>query len=1218
MSDTLVRNKSGVFKAREGSGEMASDARRHQRSAEALVAQSLTRGEAPSPAMLCGMGKSPSLRLDVALAHGTAGAGCALAAAPDTPASPTGARRMPVAAGARTPLRHFRRGSSSSSGSSSGGGSSGNLEALTAAAVAGGGGCGVVEGGVVLGAPRGKRFNVHARRSVRLAPDATAALAQTERTERARAVIQALCPGKDVRCYVPVHTLSGTVPETMPVEYLVLVVKPFKNKGRVVLMRGNVFTLSVVRHWKLDELSEFNEVPLAAATGGSDVGSDAGSDEADASRDEDGTAETQTQAMFPFLLRFNEKQRWIFATATREARTQFLSTLFSLCQAHLRVQPLTRLDYNLFAGTAGDSSTTTAAAAGTASGGGGGGAGASGGNSSGNGEGSQEARGGAGTDDGSSSDGGDDETRGDGGSGDAGAGAMTRECEREILELMQDASVSSDFDTLYGRLAARLAELETQNITLLLEAQTQIDGLLLPETRGLQTQLADMEAWLETFDVPLRSARRYIQHIEERNNRMETVTMNQRQLLATLNDLVARLSFDGARETLRTANLADTAALDAVAASAATVRELVTADLDPNLLQLAAVQEQLDVARETVRNFSARLQHFLVELVRGMKKDAPAALRRRASPGAGTGTGTGTGAGADRPGRARTTASSSSSKRAALDLVAGYHAQLDHYAPLIAWLKAVDRAGYGTLLAECVAAFQGIDKHAVRAYFDELQSRIVREPREHQERLSDILFSDSNKRLPPDWLARVKARAQQADGATSPASPRDATTSPRKATGTGDDASKGGMLTVDRACTMACRDILGAVTEEVRWFGATFALSDREFGDLVNSGQMVLLGGEFRDKLKSLINAAFSADPFHMLESLGSIEVATHAASASSSSSTTSATTGSPGTERRACTSFVEREGSLIEQECKQLFNGFIDKQAEVLEHTTIALRRVSVAPNFVKLPYFMAAMDSARRSRFGAGGSEADTPSLASLIDIACAKLMGAFLAVIQGVPTAGGVTAALMARAVNLSHVVTAVRGAHAAQLQCAAYRSLAANVERSAAAYRSTLTRLSAHLVKKQFGRLVDYFTGVKEKALTVAADEVKFTARFARQEALRVVREYGPSAVERALERTLKSLAKKLSAPNRRPSAAVSIFWREFSALLTQKYASIEALMRECYGAPLPVPLATLETLVAAVWEAYVQQHSGGAPGSTDSDDDSDIEIYDSEMDSPSAQ
>ena len=45
---------------------------------------------------------------------------------------------------------------------------------------------------------------------------------------------------------------------------------------------------------------------------------------------------------------------------------------------------------------------------------------------------------------------------------------------------------------------------------------------------------------------------------------------------------------------------------------------------------------------------------------------------------------------------------------------------------------------------------------------------------------------------------------------------------------------------------------------------------------------------------------------------------------------------------------------------------------------------------------------------------------------------------------------------------------------------------------------------------------------------------------------------------------------------------------------------------------------VETLVAAVWEAYVQQHSGGAPGSTDSDDDSDIEIYDSEMDSPSAQ
>ena len=1200
MSETLVRNRSGVFTLREGSREKVRLESKEQRSSEARVAQSLTRGEAPSPAMLRGMGKSPSLRLDVALAHGGAAASGVLGA--EGPASPTGGRRMPVAAAARTPLRHFRRGSSSSSGSSSGG-SSGNLSALlpgddttTRGNGTGSGGNGSGTNGVVLGAPKGKRFNVHARRSVRLAPDGAAALAQAERTERARTVIQALCPGKDVRCFVPVHTLSGTVPETMPVEYLALAVKPFKNKGRVVLVRGNVFTLSVVRHWKLDELSEYNEVPLSAVGGsgsgtgfhgdgdfGNGSGSGSGSDESDtASGGEDGNSGSGEsgsggegrQGVYPFLLRFNEKQRWIFGTETREARSRFLSTLYSLCQAHLRVQPLTRLDFNLFGDSAGATGDDTSGNSGA------GGTGSDNGGVDGT-EGSSTEQGGPGED--------GDGAEGDGTSAKAGGGQrlMTRECEKEVLELMGPGGAGSDFDALYGRLARRLEELETQNITLLLEAQGQIEGLLLPETRGLEAQLAAMEAWLETFDVPLRSARRYIQHIEERNNRMETVTMNQRQLLATLSDLVARLSFDGARETLRTANLADTAALGAVAESAATVRALVTAELDANLLQLAAVQEQLEGGRETVRRFSARLQHYLVERVRAMKKDTPAALRGRA-------------------------------KRAALGLVAGYRAQLDPYAPLVAWLKAVDRAGYGTLLAECVAAFQGINKHAVRAYFDELQGRIVKEPREHQERLNDILFSDSNKRLTPDWLARVKARAKQAENGAGGSGSGD-----KKSDG-GKDGNNGtnGMLTVDRACTMACRDILGAVTDEVRWFSATFALSDREFSDLVDSGQMVLLGGEFRDKLKSLINAAFLADPFHMLESLGSIEVATQAATSTEGNSSSTGTGTGTNAGRTACTSFVEREGSLIEQECKQLFNGFIDRQAAVLERTTVALRSVSVAPNFVKLPYFMAAMDAARRGRFGAAapgsagtGSEAETetPSLSSLIDIACAKLMGAFLSVVQGVPTAGGVTAALMARAVNLSHVVAAVRGAQPPLLACAAYRSLAANVERSAAAHRSTLTRLSAHLVKKQFGRLVDYFAGVKEQALTVAADEVKFTARFARQEALRVVREYGPSAVERALERTLKSLAKKLSAPNRHPGAAVSVFWREFSALLTQKYAAIEALMHECYGAPLPVPLATLETLLAAVWEAYVQQHAS-TTGGTASDSDSDIDVFDSEMDS----
>jgi len=146
----------------------------------------------------------------------------------------------------------------------------------------------------------------------------------------------------------------------------------------------------------------------------------------------------------------------------------------------------------------------------------------------------------------------------------------------------------------------------------------------------------------------------------------------------------------------------------------------------------------------------------------------------------------------------------------------------------------------------------------------------------------------------------------------------------------------------------------------------------------------------------------------------------------------------------------------------------------------------------------------------------------------------------------------------------------------------------------------------LVAKHFEKMVTFFSRVKELTMTTAAEEVKFTAKFSKQEALRVVREYGPATMEKSLTRIMHSFCKKLSSSNRHPDGIMTVFWRDFSALFTQKYTSVENLMKDCYGAPLPVPLSMLETLLASVWEVYVQQHSGGS-GAADEDDLSDVEI-----------
>jgi len=216
-------------------------------------------------------------------------------------------------------------------------------------------------------------------------------------------------------------SIGGTLPPNNPV-------KPFKNNvkiarvGKEYLQSG----LAVQKVWKLDELVEFNEIEEPGVEHG-------------------------------FFLRFDKTHSW--AAQTDADRTELLSTVFRMCQAHLRDMPLTALDF---------STTPTP-------------------------EESAEAAMRRNRD----------------------YELMSEAEERELIQTL-GPDVVGDFDAVYARLASKLFNLETSNVQDLMSARYAVSAILAAESRSTADLLDEMSKWLGQYEVPLKNMRHYIEHTSRR------------------------------------------------------------------------------------------------------------------------------------------------------------------------------------------------------------------------------------------------------------------------------------------------------------------------------------------------------------------------------------------------------------------------------------------------------------------------------------------------------------------------------------------------------------------------------------------------------------------------------------------------------------------------------------------------------------------------------
>eukprot|EP00727_Mastigamoeba_balamuthi_P012206 m51a1_g7608 hypothetical protein (879) ;mRNA; r:257747-261163 len=401
---------------------------------------------------------------------------------------------------------------------------------------------------------------------------------------------------------------------------------------------------------------------------------------------------------------------------------------------------------------------------------------------------------------------------------------MSLDEERQLRELIGDESLTGgqgvvDFDTAYSRLAARLYMLESSNVQDLLMASPTISGLLV-KVEGVDQQLQGMNTWLSQYERQLTNMRRYIEHIENRNNRMEVITTNQKGLLTAVTDIINQISLDEATRTaLEAPNLSDPSELDNVVRAAYRLKTVLSSAESPELSTMECVAEQTAVARKILVDFCRRFVSFM-DLVFQKLETILKARRSQSNSGSG--------------GLPKTSDHSEA------------HRLIAPYAKLLQWLGEINPAPYDTLVAGYTSAMLRSFKRELRSFFSDLHAATTKESRQRRERLTAVTFTSSAKRPDLDWLKAARAAEQ-----------------------TG--------LTPEKAFAHGLHTVMKVVMGESKFLQEAFDLPtsvpdpDKE----PSSKRTLALKTLFpmlQDELTELVDTAYKADPFYLLAVLIELE----------------------------------------------------------------------------------------------------------------------------------------------------------------------------------------------------------------------------------------------------------------------------------------------------------------------------------------------------------
>jgi len=687
------------------------------------------------------------------------------------------------------------------------------------------------------------------------------------------------------------------------------------------------------------------------------------------------------------------------------------------------------------------------------------------------------------------------------------------------MVLQNYLSSETDVDLLTEKLGKQLSTLETEMVVGILDSGLGVNEIISHLGDKDETHLTGVTAWIEYYNKQLQDMKKYIEHIESKNNKMEVVSRNQNSLLKELDSLLKLLTLDDKTiKTLTTPDFSTSSGLESAIAASAQLKKALTTKLKSGMENMVAVKDQRKQFETYKISFSRKVS-TLIESI--FKVDA----------------------------------SKDSQKVVGEELPehTGFYHILNSFKPLMHWLKEMDTDKYPPLVAIYIKSYRSAYKHENKDFFSAIGHSIIKEHKDQSD------FFSSGKKT----VENVTAGA-----APPPATPTKSGVKKR---------------TVDKVFRYALSCLELSIMAEQKFTMEFFQFHDpprapkkrhhahhhNHHNNNTNNNTspnsptspdqpppqqqppaptqeepspdlaLDLILSEMFDgvvpELRDLVEKANDINPFYLLTMLGDTEqyISSHS---------------QLGTEY---SSFIIKVLSEVQKTMKSLFNKFIDVQVEAIKATQSSLKRCGVLSHFKHFPIFVKELEKYR--------SKNEEESITSLINSSYYKIVVNLYGWLDGLvdKLPSDQKYRFISKLENYYFLTVKLEELN---IECLLqYR------EQSLNRYRENLDVYTNYLIGLKFQPLMDFYSKMDELLLTLPPSDIQFQQSHSKQQYKKMVEKFKTENIEKGLLKALSNIYKNIT----KDSSLINVVWNHLEDVFIDKYDHFQDITQQCYQQTIPV-------------------------------------------------
>ncbi|KYR01910.1 exocyst complex subunit 1 [Tieghemostelium lacteum] len=630
--------------------------------------------------------------------------------------------------------------------------------------------------------------------------------------------------------------------------------------------------------------------------------------------------------------------------------------------------------------------------------------------------------------------------------------------------LQQYLKSETDIDLLTDKLSKQLSDLESGMVVDILDSGLGVSEIISQLGDKDQTHLTGVTAWIEYYNNQLQNMKKYIEHIESKNNKMEVVSRNQRSLLQELNNLLNLLTLDEkTTKALTSPEFNTPTGLETAIKAANDLKKALTTKLKSGMDNMVAVKDQ----RKAFEGYRVTFSLKVSKLIESAFKVSDA----------------------NRDYQVKSTDED-------LPEHTGFFNLLNTFRPLVHWLKELDPEKFQPLIPLYIKAYRNTYKSEIKDYFSKINHTLIKESKDQND------FFHSAKLKPVSTVNDITSSSSSTISANA--------TGKKK-------------RTIEKLFRYALSCLEQSIMSEQKFLLAFFLWKDppkkkhhsdsnsnnnnatvhgSNIGGLIQEPLDVILSEMFESVIPELVEIVEKADqinPFYLLITLVDTEeyISGHS---------------QVGNEEYS--SYLQKVLAEVQKTMKSLFNKFIDLQVDSIKATQISLKKCGVLSHFKNFPLFVKEIEKYR--------PKTEMESISSLIYSSYFKLIVCLYNWIDQLADklpSSDAKYKFIAKLENYYYLSTKFD-----ELKIDAIRQYR---DTSTNRYQENLTTYINYLLSLKFQPLLDFYQEIDEFLKTLPPSDIQFQKTHTKQQFKKMVEKYKTENIESGLTKALLNIYKKIT-------------------------------------------------------------------------------------------